>query len=926
MKILNIFSIVLFVAVLGMLASCSEHVDINKSIDMAEQYSSSGEYRAAIIELKKLLQADKNNKKARYMLGNIYLVLGDGVNAEKEFKWARKLGADNRNIVLQIGRSLLLQHKYQDLLDILQLNTTLTSNEKAEMLALRGEAFLGMNALDKAHDAFDAAATLDSRLSSPFVGNAKISIRQGKLDDASIYLDKASKITANDKEVLIAYAEISKLKGNFKQAERTLNQALKQDDAKNITERKFRILTELVTVQILEGKLNIASTGVKTLAGAFPKHPYVKYLLGWLAFQKQNYEMANTELLEMQKQAPDFLPGILLLGATNYALGNYEQANVYLLRFVNKAPTHIYGRKLLAATQLKLNQPEKAMGTLQTGINTTDAELLAMMGQAAALTGNTNAHASYLMDVIKENPDNLLLRRELAKTYIRKGDLKDAIAELQFVHKKNLQDRSANLLLIYAQLRAGHIDSARNLAQKMLHNKPSDPDSQAVMGDVELVAGKRDKARQYFLRALKLQKNHSYSQLSLARMELDDENLMEADKWFDKVLSENKKSIAALLGRAQIAAQQGDAEKVLSFLKKARTADTQAVLPRVILTRYYLSTRKVDLALELANEVNSLQPDSATSLLLLGRAWLLAKQPQKAAEAYQKLASKQPSASAYFELAVAQRALGNLASVRTSLKKSLQQNSKYLKAKVMLIELDLNSNQYAKALKTANEIKRQYPNKSVGYSLEGDIYMREKHYKDAQNAFQIAIKREPSANLAIKLSRAYFLAGDTAKGLITLNKGLVRYPEYIDLRLALATHYQLVGDIISAEQNYRKVLEQQPSNIVALNNIASLLEDKNPEKALSYARQAYQVAPQNMAVTDTLGWLLVNQKQIKEGTEVLTQAVSQGNNPTVKYHLAFALVENGKKEEARIILRKLVKSGIKFAEQAEASRLLARLQ
>ncbi len=926
MNFLNVFSTMLFAAALSVLVSCSDHIDVNKSIEIAEQHSSSGEYRTAIIELKKLLQTDKNNKKARYLLGNIYLVLGDGVNAEKEFKWARKLGLEKKDLAFQIGRSLLLQNKYQDLLDTLLLDSAVTSSKKALMLVLHGEAFLGMNELDKAHDAFAAAAALDSGLSSPFVGNAKVSIRQGKLDEAKAYLDKAKKITANDKDALIVRAEISKLKGDFQQAERILNRALKQDKAKNITAYKFRVLTELVVVQISQGKLDVASTGIKTLAESFPKHSYIKYLQGWLAFQKQKYETANTELLELQKQAPGFLPGILLLGATSYALGNYEQANIYLSRFVNKAPTHSYGRKLLAATQLKLNLPEKAMETLQSDVKTKDAELIAMMGQAAALTGNTDVHADYLRNVIKDNPDNLLLRKELAKTYIRQGDLKDAITELQFLHSKNRQDRSADLLLIYTQLRAGNINSARNLAQKILQNKPSDPNLQAVMGDVDLVAGKRDMARQHFHEALKLQKTHIYSQLSLARMELDDGNLIAADKWFDKVLSENNASVAALLGRAQIALRQGKVDEALSFLEKARTADAQAVLPRVILARYYLSTGKTDLALELANEVNALEPGSATSLLLLGRARLQAKQPQNAADAYQKLVSKQPSATAYFELAVAQRALGDLDSVRISLKKSLQKNAKYLKAKVMLVELELNSKQYAKALKLINEIKRQYSDKNIGYRLEADIYMREKRYKDAQKAFQIAIKQEPKADLFVKLSRACYLAGDTAKALITLNKGLARYQNNTVLRLALATYYQLAGNTVLAEKNYKKLLEQQPSNIVVLNNMASLLADKNPEKALSYARQAYRLAPQSMAVTDTFGWLLINQKQIKEGLKLLTQAVSLGNNPTVKYHLAFALVKNGKKEEARAILGRLVKSGIKFPEQGEALTLLTRLQ
>ncbi len=917
-------SVLLSLVIIGVIA-CSKISDAER-MKNAATYMTEGSYRAAVIELKNAIQANTKNKNSRFLLGQAYLKLGEGSNAENELRRAGELGIARSEIIAPLGNAFILQGKYKKALKIFHSGGAKKNKDRLQILLLSGESYLGLSDYKNAEKAYVAAQKIAPEHPEPLLGRAKIAMKQGRLVQAGIYLEKAKQFAPDNIERILLSAELYALKGEQTKAEAGFKRALKLNKVKDFTRQKFQALTGMVTSQILQKKLGVASRSIALLIKARPGHPLVKYLQAWLAFQKKNYALANTVLLDLQRKAPKYLPGLLLLGATNYALGNYEQANIYLLRFVNKVPTHSYARKLLAATQLKLNQPKKAMRTLHSGIKTTDAGLLEMMGQVAALTGNTSGHVSYLKEAIKEDPANLLLRKELAKTYIRQGDLKDAITELQLLHKKNLRDRSTDVLLIFAHLRAGQVNSAINLAKKILRNKPSDPDLQAVMGEVDLVAGKRDMARQRFHKALKLQKNHSYSQLSLARMDLDDGNLIGADKWFNKVLSENKASIPALLGRAQIAARQGNMDKALSFLEKARTADARAVLPRIILTRYYLATGKADLALKLANEVNRLQPDSATSLLLLGRAWLLGKQPQNAADAYQKLVRKQPSATAYFELAVAQRALGNLVSARTSLKKSLQQDAKYLKAKVMLVDLDLTSNQYAQALKLANEIKRQYRDKAIGYRLKGDIYMQEKRYKKAQSAFQMAIKREPGANLAIKLSRACFLAGDTAKGLVILNKGIARYPDHIGLRLALAIHYQFAGNAVLAEQNYRKLLERKPSNIIALNNMASLLTDRNPEKALSYARQAYQLAPKSMAVTDTLGWLLLNQKQIKEGLEVLTEAVSRGNNPTVKYHLAVALVKNGKKEKARTILGGLLKSGIKFPEQTEASKLLAGLR
>ena len=53
------------------------------------------------------------------------------------------------------------------------------------------------------------------------------------------------------------------------------------------------------------------------------------------------------------------------------------------------------------------------------------------------------------------------------------------------------------------------------------------------------------------------------------------------------------------------------------------------------------------------------------------------------------------------------------------------------------------------------------------------------------------------------------------------------------------------------------LLERQPNDVVALNNIAWLLAERDSGAAEKYARRAYSIAPQSAAVGDTLGWVLL---------------------------------------------------------------------
>src|SRR4029077_9307309 len=59
---------------------------------------------------------------------------------------------------------------------------------------------------------------------------------------------------------------------------------------------------------------------------------------------------------------------------------------------------------------------------------------------------------------------------------------------------------------------------------------------------------------------------------------------------------------------------------------------------------------------------------------------------------------------------------------------------------------------------------------------------------------------------------------------------------------------------------FRKVLELEPRNAVAMNNLAYLLATRGiqADEALRYAEQAKEIAPDLPNIDDTLGWVLYN--------------------------------------------------------------------
>ena len=100
---------------------------------------------------------------------------------------------------------------------------------------------------------------------------------------------------------------------------------------------------------------------------------------------------------------------------------------------------------------------------------------------------------------------------------------------------------------------------------------------------------------------------------------------------------------------------------------------------------------------------------------------------------------------------------------------------------------------------------------------------------------------------------------------------------------------------------------------------------KDPS-AIEYAEKAYKLAPEQPAVMDTLGVMLVEKGDASRGLELLRGASSKApQNSMIRFNLAKALVKSGKKDEAKKELDELARLGDKFPAQAEVGRMLQSL-
>jgi Tfp pilus assembly protein PilF len=135
---------------------------------------------------------------------------------------------------------------------------------------------------------------------------------------------------------------------------------------------------------------------------------------------------------------------------------------------------------------------------------------------------------------------------------------------------------------------------------------------------------------------------------------------------------------------------------------------------------------------------------------------------------------------------------------------------------------------------------------------------------------------------------------------------------------------EVKGNHAAALESFRKVVQADPGNAEALNNLAYLLADfsNQPDEALKYAEKAIQIAPNELQYADTMGWILYRKGMYSAALHQL-ERTSAKNGPAVwQYHLAMAYAKTGDIRRGRAILDAALKSNPNVPEAKAAKELL----
>ena len=132
-------------------------------------------------------------------------------------------------------------------------------------------------------------------------------------------------------------------------------------------------------------------------------------------------------------------------------------------------------------------------------------------------------------------------------------------------------------------------------------------------------------------------------------------------------------------------------------------------------------------------------------------------------------------------------------------------------------------------------------------------------------------------------------------------------PEDFGVRMLLAEAYAGLGQFEEAANEYEILLRQEWEDPAIHNNLAWAYLQLGDQRAREQAEAAHKLAPDNAAIQDTLGWILVGEGRLREGLTLLSDAhLLLPGDASIAYHFAFTLAQMGEEADAKAVLGQII--------------------
>ncbi len=917
--------LVVSAAALG-LAACGDSIE--DYMERGQGYQDEGRYQSAIAEYRNVLQEDSDHAEARFRIGEVSLLAGDDAAAEESLRRAARLGIEADRVQPLLASALIRQGKYDDVLNQIDPDSVTDSSVRAQLLAAHAEAYGQTGRTQQARQALNAALDADRNSVRALVVAARAAQSGGQMGEAVLYLERAEEVAPRSPAVWLTRAEVERQLGNWQEAIAAYRRSLELPPTDVSRQEHFSARGRLVEALLTQGETDAARTEVQTMLRQGNRHPYANYLAGLIALGDDDISKANEHLQRVLSVTPDSVPGRALMGAVRYRQGQYAQAITLLQEVISARPDDLRSRLILVAALREAGEERQASRVLAAGVreHSGDPQALTALSQAAG-----DDIDAVIADLERRQAQGDTGARQarlgLAQALVGEGATDPALAMLQQLETGDAdEEMTRRQFIALAALRGGDTDRALAEARSLVSDYPNRATSHNLLGGIYLNLGRNDEARTAFRRALELDGDSVQTLFNLGLLASNEGELDQAVTYFERGLQRSPDNLGVKLRLAEVHQQRGDRDAALQWLNRTVQAHPESPQAAVALARFQYAFGEPDDAVEAAERAVRVAPGNALALSLLGVAKLDAGDAEGGVESLQAAQRLAPEdVDVRFQLARAQAAAGDEDAARVTLEQLMADHPERPEAPAVIARMQLRAGDHQGALRTARHLQEYDAGRGEGALLEGHVYADMGERDSAIDAYQRAVDEGRRDALGPLVAHRHEAGMDNAGA--PIERWIENNPDDAAARLSLADWYGQVGDYAAMVRQYEALVEMSPQPNAALkNNLAWGYSQIGDERALPMAREAHELAPDNAAIMDTLGWIELKNGNAGRAVELLSQAVSRApDNAEIRYHYGAALAEAGQTSEARSQLERALSAAEDARWESDARERLEQL-
>jgi len=470
---------------------------------------------------------------------------------------------------------------------------------------------------------------------------------------------------------------------------------------------------------------------------------------------------------------------------------------------------------------------------------------------------------------------------------------------------------------------------------------------QLVNADMLMDLGRQEEAIVIFKSIIKKQGFRLYGQKARnmwATLNLKAGDVDEALALIDEILVENSSNLNALMTRSAINLQKKQYENVVNDLRLVLKFQPDNLRALHIMTSALFSKGEKGLAINALENAVDISPEKLDIRLLYinvlrntenidkliyeiekaektwkqnldimlfkGQVYMNNNQFDNAQLVYKEIKKKFPDEiKSYQALSRIYYMMKKYDMAENELRESLKLDKNNAGSLTALITTLVTKGEIKNAISELKNILDENPSNLIAMELLGDVYLKSNNTKEAETTWKKVISLKPDWMIPYQSLGALYMQQGKVKAAQELYKNAVSVFENNERLIYLYAQSLEKGMAYEkAKIQYRVLIEKNNKNILAVNNLVSLLLDHpigNEDIAEAGLYEATLKSINNDNIKDTLGWLYVKQG-LPEKSIILFNSVlmNSPDNSTFNYHIGVAYAQMDNAEQAKTYLNK----------------------